>query len=599
MKIKYFYTLLIITTSIAITDVRAQEIEEVNNSKLKNVSSYLNEARIENADDAITKVKDIITISPSLDAHVKSFESYKTETEKKIRNLSEQRKDIDMSVQQLKISGVVESKEKGYVIINANGSYYAVKSDMNIGSKFSGVIIRSEGALTYTPLGGSSYTVQKYTQGTGSTSQEKYTTMTSELESYNKLYNEQWNMFKTSCLTIINSEIKNNNTTLIERHYKSGEEYLKNKDYESAYKEFSNVQNIDPNYQDIKQKVDISNNKNNTVKKINVYRIICTAKNDFLIGTSNGIYESRDGGKIWKLYCSEGYSIEYFDVVKDKIISELNIIVAMVPDKGILIGKENMKGTIDWKNITIKYTFRYNGYYEGQTKVYRSHYEIVQPDFKVKQLKFIPYEKGNMLFVEFIRQEGLREKGSRQLMVKENKLSLSGDQFYIEDGKEWLEIAEMCISPDYGNNWVAYWGSFFRPDFCTSLKRTPEIENWIDDLIDIAEDFNEQPEDAITVVKEYITEKKQIYESDINILAVTNIKDEDIKDEDIILVLTNYGLYKSCYDCDNVEEINIPKGYTKPICVFYDKNKANTIMVGFIGQGLIISNDMGVTWDEI
>jgi len=587
MKIKYFCTITVITLLFTQIELKAQETEEVNNNKLKNAASFLNEAKIEKAEDAIAKVKEVINICPTLDTYVKTFESEKSEAENKIANLTEQRKNIDMSIPQIKINGTVEAKQSGYAIINSSGNYYAVKSDLNVGSNFNGSIIKSEGTITYQPLGGSSYTVQKYTQGSGSTPQEKYSSVTKELENYNNQANEQWNTFRTSSLKIINEEIQNNNTILIERYYKRGDEYLQNKDYESAFKEFIYVKNIDPNYLDIEQKIELSNNKNSKVKSASVYSIKSIGEEHYFISTSEGIYESVDGGKTWKINSYEGLKIEKFDVCED-------VMMADIPNMGIMFGTKIINGNIEWSKNVIKYSVAY-----AKTKTpagkdhYNREYQIIYPDFTVKQLNIIPYGNKYISFAAFDIKGGIREKGKKQFVVQENTI---WKQYYIEDAGERLRIAETCLTPDFGKNWVTYWGTLLGGNaYFSPLKDRNEVL----DMIDRAEEYLEVPEEASDMVKEYISEKKGIGDSEINIIATTYIEGEDIEDEDIVMVLTNYGLYRSCYDCEKVDEINLPKEYRRPLSVYYDKKKPNIIMVGFFGQGLIISKDNGTTWEEI
>lgn len=118
-------------------------------------------------------------------------------------------------------------------------------------------------------------------------------------------------------------------------------------------------------------------------------------------------------------------------------------------------------------------------------------------------------------------------------------------------------------------------------------------------MIDITEEYIDITEDAIGVVKEYIGDKHKIDEDLINVLDHSYITSKDIQDDDIVLVLTDFGLYESCYDCERIEEIIIPKEYARPVSLFYDNNYPNLIIVGFMEQGLIISRDKGLTWENI
>ena len=588
MKIKYFYTLLVISMQLLnLNNSIAQDIEEVNNTKFNSVVAFLNDAKIEKDDYAITMVKEIIGICPALDSPVKSYESYKNEVQKKIDDKSGEMKSIDHSIPQIRISGVVESKEKGYAIINSNGSYYAVKTDQNVGNSFSGSIVKSEGTITYKPLGGNTYSVQKYTQGSGETPQEKYSSATKDLASLNKQYAEQWNIFRTNCINLLNKEIQSNNKILIERHYEKGEKFLNEKDYEQAYDEFIYIQKIDPNYLDIKQKVDISNNKNSRVKRASVFSIKGIGLDHYLIGTSSGIYESVDGGKTWKINSYEGKQIDKFDACED-------VMIANTPDMGIMFGKINNNGMDEWSKNVIKYSVAY-----AKTKTpdgkdhYNREYQIIYPDFPVRLLKIIPYGNRYISFVAFDIKAGIMEKGKKQFVVQENTV---WGQYYIEDAGERLRIAETCLTPDFGKNWVAYWGTLIgSDDYFSPLKDRNEVL----DMIERTEEYFEISEDAVDIVKEYISQKKGISESEINIVATSDLNNEDIEDEDIILVLTNNGLYRSCYDCEKVEEIILPSDYAKPISLFYDNKQPNVILLGLQGQGVIISRDSGVTWEEI
>ena len=275
MKFKYLFPLQLIIILGVFSYLNAQDIEKANNDKLQNVLNYLNSATIDEAEIAITRVIEIKAICPEVEAPVDAFEKYRIQAE---NNISEKHvssnKDIDLSVSQIRITGVVESKEKGYAIVNSNGSYYAIKTDLNVGSSFSGSIKQSKGKISYKPLGGNSYSIQTYTIETGTSPKEKYTSMTNQLESYKKEYEDEWNKFKSVCIASINTKIEEDRNELLESHYLNGEVFLKNKEYDNAYKEFNYIYKIDKNYKDVSQKLELSNNKNNVVKKSDVYNIV-------------------------------------------------------------------------------------------------------------------------------------------------------------------------------------------------------------------------------------------------------------------------------------------------------------------------------------
>lgn len=421
MKIRLIY-IIYITLTYCIQIIYGQIAGQDEYNRLNKLLNYVKTMDIKDADNAKTIFQNEMDICPALDSLVNAYYEQRSKITQNISDKVNERSRLDLSKQTIKVNGIVESKERGYSIINSNGYYYAVKIDLIIGQSYIGGLRLDRGIIKYKPLGGKSYNVKISTPVPGESPKEKYEKLTKEIERINKQQIELWNNFKLDFEQELKTEIDKRKNILIKEHYTNGEKYLEMKDYKSAYKEFLYVQSIDMNYKDVTQKIELSNNKNSVVGSSTVYKIVNTGGDYFLISTSNGIYETTDGGKIWKLKGYEGYNIKFFDAVKNRMVAE-------IPEIGIMSGIENRNKTISWDKVTIKYTATYNYVDDNNYKKY----DMIHPDFNVKQMKFIPYTLGNILFIEFYGKAGIREKGRSHAVVKKNSIV---DIYYIEKGGE-------------------------------------------------------------------------------------------------------------------------------------------------------------------
>jgi len=273
------------------------------------------------------------------------------EKEKLLRSKQKERGNINPNISYIEVRGIVESRVNEYAIVLANGTYYAIKSSYKPGDSFSGSIKQDGGNIQYTRPSGIAILLGTYTTGSGENSQKNYQRLTSEINSLMEERTKLLNELKLATLNIIDAEIKTKNEKIIDYHYTLGEEYLNKKEYDQAFKEFSYVQNIDANYKDISTKLDLANNKNHMVKKSNVYQIVSNERDHFLIGTSNGIFESLNGGKTWKLLKDfNGRSVLSIDLAKNKILTALE-------NDGVMYSNDNGK---EWTELNISYTALYN-----------------------------------------------------------------------------------------------------------------------------------------------------------------------------------------------------------------------------------------------
>ncbi|OGU29138.1 MAG: hypothetical protein A2057_06675 [Ignavibacteria bacterium GWA2_35_9] len=507
------------------------------------------------------------------------------EKEKLLRSKQKERGNINPNISYIEVRGIVESRVNEYAIVLANGTYYAIKSSYKPGDSFSGSIKQDGGNIQYTRPSGIAILLGTYTTGSGENSQKNYQRLTSEINSLMEERTKLLNELKLATLNIIDAEIKTKNEKIIDYHYTLGEEYLNKKEYDQAFKEFSYVQNIDANYKDISTKLDLANNKNHMVKKSNVYQIVSNERDHFLIGTSNGIFESLNGGKTWKLLKDfNGRSVLSIDLAKNKILTALE-------NDGVMYSNDNGK---EWTELNISYTALYNSYWDerAQKIKYKSKLQVYQPKFKVKELKLVPYARKDLIFIKFTGQKGTYNNGKNKLDIKKDPFT---DNLYTMVGKEDVVIPESFISSDGGKTWIAFWRNLMGLNYYAEESTEQELE----EMVDNSSEYVESPEEAIDMIIENISEKKNIDEDKIKIYSYSFIKNIEKRSEDIILILTNYGLFKTCWDCDQIEEIKTPTEYQKPISVFYDDRNPKTIILGFERKGLIISRDNGKTWEEI
>ncbi len=584
MKVK-FNMILLVSIFFFSKIVIAQEAEEINNLQLKGLFDILNYSKLENADNIILQVKEKIAYLPELETYINFFVNNKTELSNKIKSKSNLRDQIDLSVSSLKISGIVESKEKGYAIVNSNGNYYAIKSDLTVGNNFNGNIKPTEGTILYKPLGRGSYSVQTYVLVSGTSPQEQYSILSREVNELKKQYDELWNKFKSDCIQMIQKEIDKNNNILLERHYLLGQEYLNKKEYDKAFNEFSYVKSIDANYKDVSDKLDLANNKNHLVRKSSVYQIISPERQQLIIGTSYGIFKSLNDGKTWKLLKDfDGKSVYLIDVVKDKIL-------LAVENVGVYYSTD---GGQKWELLNINYNALYDSFWDERAKQikYRGKIHIYQPYNIIKEVRLVPYNTGHIISVKYWGQEGRYNNGRDKIEIKKDPFT---NNYYLVIGKKEVVIPESIISIDDGKSWIPYWSNLFGLQYYYEGFNYKDIER----MIKTTKEYTEYPENAVDLVVDHISDEKQVDAKRVRINDYSLISSFKKEDNDPIIIVTNYGIYKTCWDCDHVDEIKLPSEYKNPISIFYDKANPNTIIVGFVRNGLIISRDNGKTWEDI
>lgn len=557
----------------------SQDLERDRYSQLDNFLNYLNTKGINDADSVITKTETIVPICEPLGNIVKQFKMVKSESINKINEKLQRRSQLDLSVQVSQVEGTVESQTKGYSIINSKGSLFAVRIKAPIGSTYKGYVKRGDGTVSYKPLGGSSQTLQTYLPASGGSPQEHYSSMTKEVSDLLNKYNDFWEKFKTECTQVVAAELAKVKQTLLEKHYSTAEDLLNKKEYDSALKEFNFVKTLDPNFKDVDQKLELANNKNNIVRQSNVYNIVNSKQNRILLGTSNGIFESLNSGKTWQLKALEG-----------KMVSGLhaqgNAIIVYNHTDGVIQYSPDLGNT--WKKLNIWYRAKYG---EGRE------FQVNSLPFQIRRLLIIPYEtsSSHIIFMELYIKKGKYQISNKTVEVKPLPFGgFEGNIGRVEDYNNF-RIPEKYISPDGGKNWIAFWKFLGSNVYYSEIGSEKEINQ----LIDNSRDFSEEPEDAIKKVISNLTDKRKLDKSQIKIRDYSFENKLKKEDNDRVLVLTNYGLFKTCWDCKQIEEITFPKEGKTPVSVFSDNSNPNLIMIGFEGQGLLISRDGGLTWEGI
>lgn len=586
MKRQVLRLLLAMAITFAWQSASSQDLEKDRYSQLDNFLNYLNSKGINDADEVITKTEAIAPICAPLESIIRQFKTRKSESVNKINERLQRRSQLDMSVQVILIDGTVESQTKGYSIISSNGSLIAVRVNAPIGSTYKGYVKKGEGAVAYKPLGGNSQILQVYLPVSGGSPQEHYSALTKQVDELQSRYGDLWEKFKTECIREVSAEREKVKQNLLGKHYAIAEDFLNKKEYDSALREFSFVKTLDPHFKDVDEKLDLANNKNHIVRQSDVYEIVSPKQNLILLGTSRGIFESSNAGRTWKLKAFEGKRVPKLDATGERVL-------AYVEPNGIQYSAD---GGIGWGKLSVRYTVvnrKYDDRSQSYVEVFRL--PIIQPDFKVKNLKLVHSYTVNLVFIEYTGSKGVYRNENQVLNVEKNWLS--GD-YYIDYRGEWITIPEKCFSADNGRNWVAFWkntlATLYHADDRT-VGAPHQIKNWMD----IASEYTEDPEDAINKVIDFITERKKIGEDQVKVIAYSFARKVKKEDSDRVLILTNNGLYKTCWDCEQVEEVAFAAKYGNPLSVFSDDANPSLIMIGLEGHGLLISSDGGLTWEGI
>jgi hypothetical protein len=579
--------LLLVAILLSWQGVLTQDLEKDHYRQLDNFMNLVNAKGINNAAEVISNSDSIITLCPSLAEIVKQFKTKKSEFTKRIDEKLQKRSQLDLSVQLIQIDGTVEAQLKGHSIINSNGKYYAVRINVPIGSTYKGHAKRSEGIISYKPLGGSNQNLPIYTLVSGGSPQEQHSTLTKEVENLQNQYSDLWEKFKAGCIREVSAEQEKTKQVLLDKHYAAGEDFLNKKEYDSALEEFNFVKTLNPDFKDIDKKLIVANNKNSIVSQSTVFQIVNPKPNYFLLGTSRGIFESQNEGRTWNLKAFDGMNVRQLDAIGERIL-------AFVEPGGIQYSSNDGH---QWEKLSVRYTLLYQKEYDTQTAsyIYRGSFPFIQPGFEVKNIRLVPNENGgaSLIFIEFIGKKGVYETENQRATLEKNWLT---GEYYVQMGNEDVTIPERCVSPDDGNKWIAFWdGGLFGNNYHASIGNREQINNWIDNC----KDYSKEPKDALSKVIKNISATKNVDKGEIKVIAYTFKRKVNKEDNDPVLVLTNKGLYKTCWDCKHVEEMAFSSENKNPLTIFGDSAQQKLIMIGLEGNGLLISRDGGLTWEEI
>jgi hypothetical protein len=567
MKQEILRLLVAMAIMFACYDTFSQDLARDRYDQLDKFLNYLNSKGVNEADEVLMKTQEIVPLCPSLEGIVTQFKSKKSESTSKISERLQRRNQLDLSVQVTQIEGTVESQTKGCSIINSKGSLIAVRANVPVGSSYKAYVKRGSGTVTYKPLGGSTQTLQTYVPVSGGSPQEHYCSLTKEIDNLQTRYNDLWEKFKMECRGEVSSELLKAKQELLNKHYALGENFLAKKEYDSALVEFTYVKTLDVNFKDVSAKLDLANNNNEIVRQSDVYQIVSPKQNYFLIGTSQGLFESSNSGKTWKLRAFPGMKVLHLDAMD-------NVIVLYDEGGGTIQHSADAGNT--WNSLVVSYTLK------------KRNFRIFQPRFQVEVLRLVPPE---MIFIKYIGSKGVYQRNGQTLQVEKD---LFGDYgVWVDNRKEFIEIPERCLSRDAGNTWIPF--HKFLGSYLPDSDIGAEAEGWASQCVD----YSEEPEDAVKTVIRIVAKRKQVDEDQIKAIACSQIRKLKKDRGDRVLVPTNYGLYKTCWDCEQVEEVTFPGKGKTPITVFSDSANPNLIMIGLEGHGLLISGDGGLTWEEI
>lgn len=280
------------------------------------------------------------------------------------------------------------------------------------------------------------------------------------------------------------------------------------------------------------------------LSSINVYDICLTEYPRILLATSSGIFESNDKGKNWKKDETLNKEVKSINVLTG------NITFASVEGEGIYRYAKNK-----WEKLDVTYPIASYGAIHGDIK-YISRYKETG---KAAKYIFCAKDSTVLIFFDQKNEHGINE------VISINK----GNQWFglVHDFTlrgEWIKTGNLYI------------------DF-----RSSKISKYF-----------QRPEKAISFVIDFISNEHKISENE----AATKIKGwsklvkEEKSDNDLVFVATEYGLYKTCWNCKEVSTVPLDKITVSCLSVEYNPENPDIIFVGTTGHGIFISEDGGKTW---
>jgi hypothetical protein len=398
--------------------------------------------------------------------------------------------------------------------------------------------------------------------------------LSKEIEDLQNRYQDIWASFKTDCARADSNQSEKLRRTLLERHYANGESLLGRKDFDSALGEFSLVKSLDPGYKDVDKKLDAANNKNSVVAQSDVYRIVSPKRADFLIGTSQGVFESSDRGRTWKPKALAGKRVYYMDALGEAIV---------VYDEKEDVVLFSATGGRTWRKSNVQY----NAATARGTRA-----SFFQPNFPVKVVRLIPFEGANtrLILLRYTGTEGVYGHDNQVLRVEH--LSLGGFGVYEANRINFMRIPDRSLSPNGGANWVGFFKVLWSYSFYGDFAPRDTINAWID----FSMDYSEEPDNAVSGVVNWIAEKRNVSRGDVKVTAYSTVPKAKKDGNEQVVVATNFGVYRTCWECDRVEEIIHSGGNNRTLSVYLDQDDPNLIMLGLANNGLLVSEDGGLTW---
>ena len=159
------------------------------------------------------------------------------------------------------ISGYVESREKGFAIINMGNNRCALKSSLKLGAQYNGCIKPIDGTTDYVAPGNYQYRLGNYAPVKNNNREEKLNAIGTTIKNLGTQQVSLYGELITDIVASINTTISSNNNKIVETRYNQGSTDFTNSNFSSALINFTAVYELNNNYKDIKSRViDARNN---------------------------------------------------------------------------------------------------------------------------------------------------------------------------------------------------------------------------------------------------------------------------------------------------------------------------------------------------
>lgn len=563
-----------------------QDQDRVRHERLQGLIRELEAAGPDAAENVLARLRSASDLSPVLDSIVGRYTVESERLDRTTTGLTAEQGRLDLKSRVIHLEGVVEAQVKGHAVVNSAGSFFAVQGSFAVGSTFKGYLKEGSATISYKPLGSDVRMMRTYVPSASGSPQERAASISKQLEQAGGQRRELWRALVSASLGVLRSERTRFAAEVIERHYAEGERFFQAGRFDSAAVEFAFVQSLDPAFREVATRLAEAANDNQRLKTADVFRIVTPEPGTLIAGTSDGIARSTNGGRSWNVIALAGSSVKDLDAVGTRIL-------AHVESASPIVYSDDLGNT--WKALTVQYRAVFGKQHNPQTGGYSyQSFPVVQPDYTFKRLRLVASVDGEpeLLFLEYTGREGVFGEGDRALRLKKNLLN---GQYSVNVGGEAVAIPEKCFSPDGGTTWIPYYKALLGDNYYVTQQYAGKVGDWID----LVEDYCEYPGDAVDNVLRYVSKNVSNRTEKVVAIAHSDVRKAKKADADPVLVLTNYGLYRTGWDREEVVKLDCPLEGEAASSVGFDPARPEVIVVGLRGGGMLVSGDGGATWGKL